>query len=168
MSDQIQVDRANYRVRWVSYLDLLGFTALVQSKDWIYVFSNYLDVLECFIKDCGFEPRIEKIWFSDTFLLYSLDNSGSSFSAIEATTRWFVYSLINSNIPVRGALSCGDFYADKDNNVFFGNGLIEAYQYGENQDWIGFVLSPSAVKQMAVLGCPADERAIAVLENNFR
>ena len=55
-------------------------------------------------------------------------------------------------------MSYGDFYADKENNVLFGPALIEAYHHGENQDWIGFVLSPSAVNQMVVIGLPANGR----------
>ena len=96
-------------------------------------------------------PNIEKTWFSDTFLLYSPDDIAPSFTAIDYTTRFFIYSLIEHSIPVRGAISCGNFYADKGNNVFFGPALIEAYHYGENQDWIGFVLTPSAVNQMAAI-----------------
>jgi hypothetical protein len=158
MKNQIQIDSANYAVRWVSYLDLLGFAELVKTKNWIYIFSHYTQAVERFIKDFGFEPKIEKTWFSDTFLLYSPDNTASSFAAIEAINRWFIYFLISYGIPARGAMSCGNFYADKGNNVFFGQSLIEAHYYGENQDWIGFVLSPSAVNQMAAVGLPVNER----------
>jgi len=158
MRNQTQFDPANYAVRWVSYIDLLGFTELVRTKSWIDVFSYYTKAVEHFIEDFGFEPRIEKTWFSDTFLLYSRGNAPSSFAAIEATTRWFVYYLISDGIPVRGAMAYGDFYADKENNIFFGQALIEAYHYGENQDWIGFVLCPSAVNQMAAIGLPANKR----------
>lgn len=158
MRNQIQVDIDGYTLRWVSYLDLLGFTELVKTKDWFSVSSCYDKAVESCHRDLGFEPKVEKTWFSDTFLFYSPDSTGSSFAAIEATTRWFIYWLIYYGIPVRGAMSCGDFYADKENNVLFGPALIEAYHYGENQDWIGFVLSPSTVNQMAVIGLPANGR----------
>ena len=158
MRNQIQVDLDDYTVRWVSYLDLLGVTELIKTKDWFYVSSYYDKAVESCTRNLNFEPKTEKIWFSDTFLLYSPDNTASSFTAIEATTRWFVYSLIAAGIPVRGAMSCGDFYADKENDIFFGPALIEAYHYGENQDWIGFVLAPTAVKQMDAIGLPANKR----------
>ena len=157
MRNQTQVDLDGYTVRWVSYLDLLGFTELVKTKDWFSVSSCYDKAVESCTRDPDFEPKVEKTWFSDTFLFYSPDSTGSSFASIEATTRWFIYWLIYWGIPVRGAMSCGGFYADKENNVFFGPALIEAYHYGENQDWIGFVLSPSAVNQMAVIGLPTNK-----------
>ncbi len=158
MEEHIQIDPANHARRWVSYLDLLGFTDLIRTKGWIYIFSYYTQAIDDCIRVDGFKPRVEKTWFSDTFLLYSPDDTAPSFGAIEATTRWFVYSLVSHGIPVRGAMSCGDLYADKQNNVFFGKALTEAYHYGENQDWIGFVLSPSCVEQMAAVGLPANHR----------
>lgn len=131
---------------------------MIRTKDWVYIFSYYTHAIEYCARDRGFEPTVEKIWFSDTFLLYSPDDTASSFAAIESTTRWLMYFLVSAGIPVRGAMSCGDLYADKENNVFFGKALVEAYHYGENQNWIGFVLSPSCVEQMAAIGLPADQR----------
>lgn len=158
MTNQNQVDLEGYSVRWVSYIDLLGFTDLIKTRDWFEVSTQYDKAIEHCTRDLGFQPKIEKTWFSDTFLLYSLDNTASSFTAIEATNRWFIYWLIYFGIPVRGAMAYGDFYADKEKNIFFGPALIEAYRYGENQDWIGFVLTPSVISQMAAIGVPADQR----------
>jgi len=158
MKNEVQYDIGDYTVRWVSYLDLLGFTELVETKDWFDVFSCYDKAVKSCTNVPGFTPKIEKTCFSDTFLLYSPDNSASSFDAIEKTTRWFTYWLIYFGIPVRGAMSYGDFYAHKESNIFFGPALIEAYRYGENQDWIGFVLTPSAINQMAAINLPANKR----------
>jgi hypothetical protein len=80
MTKQIQADPACQVVRWLSYLDLLGFTELFRTKGWAHVFSHYTGAIEHFIKDRGFDPEIEKTWFSDTFLLYSPDNAASSFA----------------------------------------------------------------------------------------
>ena len=157
MKNEVQYDIGDYTVRWVSYLDLLGFTELVETKGWFDVFSCYNKAVESCTNAPNFMSKIEKTWFSDTFLLYSPDNTASSFAAIEAITRWFTYWLIYFGIPVRGAMSYGDFYAYKESNIFFGPALIEAYRYGENQDWIGFVLTPSAVNQIAAIGYHVDQ-----------
>jgi hypothetical protein len=153
----IQIDPTGYRARWVIYLDLLGFTELVKIKNWFSISAFYEKVVKSFIEDFQYTPQVEITWFSDTFLLYSSDDTASSFATIEAPTRWFIDSLIEKGIPVRGSMVCGDFYADKENNIFIGSALIEAYHYGENQDWIGFVLSPTAVNQTAILGLPTNQ-----------
>jgi hypothetical protein len=158
MINQINFKPSLYKKRWVSYLDLLGFTNTVLSKNWTQVFATYTQAVEKFIADKSYNPGIGKTWFSDTFLSYTEDDSAKSFAGIEGVTRRFIYYLISSGIPIRGSISCGGLYVDKDNNIFFGEALIESYQYGENQDWLGLVLSPSAVKQMKEVGLPADER----------
>ncbi len=158
MIRDIKVDPQLFSKRWVSYLDLLGFSEIVRSKNWSYVFSYYTRAIERFVKDRGFEPEVNKTWFSDTFLIYSSDSSMNSFLSVESTTRWFTYFLTSAGIPICGAMSYGDFYADKNNNVFFGEALIEAYSFGENQNWIGFIICPSTIEQMKSIGLPADER----------
>ena len=159
MNDYIHVDPRYQSRRWVSFLDLLGFTKLIQTNDWVHVFTYYSQALDdCINKVATFGSTIEKAWFSDTFFLYSSDDTFLSFTEISSVTQSFVESLVCHNIPVRGAISCGDLYADKENNLFFGEALIEAYYYGENQNWIGFVLTPSCIRQMRIINRPADQR----------
>jgi len=77
---------------------------------------------------------------------------------MDMISRWFVHFLILAEIPLRGAIACGDFYADTANQVYLGQALVEAYEFGEAQDWIGFLLCPSAVLKLDELGLPAGER----------
>ena len=46
MSRDIHVDPSKQSKRWVSYLDLLGFTELIKSKNWVYIFSFYTQAIE--------------------------------------------------------------------------------------------------------------------------
>ncbi len=147
MEYQILPGQQNYTKRWVSYLDLLGFTHLVITSSFIDMILFYEKVIER-LKKSGLTKKIEIIWFSDTFLLYSSDDTGCSFFDIECATRIIIDQYISHGIPVRGAMSCGDFCADRKTNTFFGPAFIEAYHYGENQNWIGFVLTPSTVSQL--------------------
>lgn len=159
MNEHINVDPGCYGRRWVAYLDLLGFRKLVCTETWVNIFSVYTQAIEHFMRESGVdEPTIEKVWFSDTFILLSPDDTALSFCAIESAARWFVDSLVSRGIPIRGAISCADLYADKKNRLLFGKALLEAHDYGENQNWIGLVLTPSSVEQMAVIGLPADQR----------
>jgi len=159
MNEHINVDPSCYGRRWVAYLDLLGFGELVRTKNWVNIFSDYTQAIEHFMRESDAdEPTIEKVWFSDTFILFSPDDTVLSFTAIDSAARLFVDSLVSRGIPIRGVISCADLYADKENSLFFGKALLEAYHYGENQNWIGLVLTPSSVEQMTVIGLPADQR----------
>jgi len=77
---------------------------------------------------------------------------------MDTISRWFTYFLILAGIPVRGSIACGAFYADPSNQVYLGQALVEAYEFGEARDWIGFLLCPSAVVRLDQVGLPAGER----------
>lgn len=157
MHDAIDYDRRYQRTCWLAYFDLLGIKSLVKSDRQWQVFEIYENALRRLQSSTHRQGnKVECLWFSDTFLIYTKDNSAAGFSAIDQISRWFIYFLILDNIPVRGALACGDFYADTSNRIFLGKALVEAYEDGEKQDWIGYLLCRSAVDQMSRVGLPAD------------
>ena len=139
--------------RWVAYFDLLGTRDLVTSGSIFRVFNIYKQALEQLSRHF----QVSYTWFSDTFLLYTPDESDESFTDIDKVSRWFTYLLIWKRIPVRGALTYGDLYADQDSGVYLGQALVDSYTWGENQDWLGFVLTPQAVLRLSELGLEVSE-----------
>lgn len=157
--EEIDIKNDSFRKRWVSYFDLLGFSDLVQTKGELSVFSTITTALEEFERKRNPKDHlVGRVWFSDSFIFYSQGASDIGFSSIEQISRHFFLTLIQKGIPVRGTLAFGELYADRDNNILFGKGLLEAYQYAENQDWIGLILTPSAILRMEEIGLPAKGR----------
>lgn len=144
--------------RWIGYFDLLGTSQLILSGKIFEVFNTYQSVLDRLNSWKKRHANVSHAWFSDTFIVYTEDNSGESFAAIEMVCRWLMFSLVRNKIPVRGSLACGQFYADGANSLYFGEALLEAYQLSENQDWIGMLLCRSSVEQLSELGLPVEER----------
>ena len=158
MLREIHIDPTKNRECWLAYLDLLGSSNLIESGKWEKVFYIYAESLKHFQRD-GFDAHlVSKNSFSDSFVLYTSDATNISYRAIDSFVRYFIISLINREIPIRGAMSFGQLYSDTENNLFFGQALLEAYRVGENQDWLGFVLCESAVSQLEKVGLPANER----------
>ena len=154
MNNRLEFNPACNRSRWLGCFDLLGTRELIRSGDTFRVFSVYEKALH--------EVRtsklpIQRAWFSDTFLIYSQTDCASDFWDLDSVSRWFVYFLIMADIPVRGAIASGNFYADDTGQVYFGEALVESYEFGEAQDWIGFLLCPSAVARMEVLKMPMND-----------
>ena len=145
------------RPRWVACIDLLGFTNMVCESDWATVISTYEQSLEELVDLSGMTSRVEHAWFSDTFILYTHDDSAACFGEIEIRARSFTNGLIMKRIPLRGALSCGSFFAHKESSIFIGPALVDAYRLCEDQDWIGFALSPLATRRMREVGRPPEE-----------
>ena len=158
MDNQISFDPSCAGQRWVVYFDLLGAKELIRSRHVLEVFTIYAQAIEQASRKLHSRNVVRHTWFSDTFLMFSENNSISDFAHIEQAARLFAVGLIHRKIPFRGAISCGYFYGDFISNIYFGDALIEAYTYGEIQDWIGFVLCPSAVSRLSTLRIPAAER----------
>lgn len=148
---------ANSATRWLAHFDLLGTRDLLANGKELQVFLAYERALEE-LKRNQDRAALKHTWFSDTFLIVAPDDSGLTFTWIELISRSFVYFLLQAQIPLRGAISCGKVYADFPEGIIFGQGLVEAYEYGDGQDWIGLLLCPSAVVRMAALGVPAENR----------
>jgi hypothetical protein len=158
---EIYVPEIRYTRRWFCYLDLLGFTRLVQSESIDRILPLYERALRHAEKG-AVKRRAEGIsysWFSDTFIIFSRSDTAREFALLEQAGRFFFQELVRERIPVRGALSCGNLYSQLKRNVFIGEALIEAYTYGEGQDWIGFLLTPSAVQRLSEVELAAAERA---------
>ncbi len=155
MSSELEYNPACSRSRWLGYFDLLGTRQLILSGDHFQVFSVYERAVREVSHWNSRLPQIRHAWFSDTFLIYSESDTRSDFVAMDIISRWFAHFLLLAGIPVRGAIACGPFYADLSNQVYLGQALVEAYKFGEAQDWIGFLLCPSAVVKLDEVGLPA-------------
>ena len=163
---------------WVACFDIIGFKNLL--NDFINAFMGhnktnkevalamdvfvehyYKDILRKLEEKGKYRPdKIFVHWFSDTFLLYTFDGSPESLSCIEQSATHFFVDAISANsaaMALRGALSFGEFYADKENGIFLGRAFIDAYQYAEKQHWIGLVISPKARAELQKISlCPPD------------
>lgn len=166
MNGSTALDWSKIGKKWVSYFDLLGFKRFVCGHPPESVFAAYSVCLEEFKRheprEKKWASRLELIHFSDSFLIYTPDDTAGSFKALESASRWFfnLVLLRGDGFPLRGAMACDEFYADRSTGVFFGKALIEAHALGERFDWIGFVLSPSAALRMAdpEVNLPTNER----------
>jgi hypothetical protein len=142
------LDFKKYRRRWILYLDLLGFRNQVihGGADWktlIFVVERYnrsREIMEEWVnrkRVLHRLPRIHLACFSDTFLIYTDDDSALSFTRLEQAGRFIITRHLDLRLPIRGAVSCGLMYADKRKSTYIGSAFIEAYDHAENQNWIG-------------------------------
>lgn len=142
--------RFQYKNRWFCYLDLLGFTDLVRSVEPGTVIAHYEDAITKL--EAGASAKrslgISYSWFSDTFIIFSRGDSLEEFTLLEQAGRLFFQRLVLAHIPARGAISHGKLYSNLEKNIFIGEALIEAYEYGEQQNWLGLLLTPSVFRRL--------------------
>ena len=112
MYEKVRINPNYQRPRWVAHIDLLGASALVESVSWVRIFNAYSSAINSFRQKAFDKNLIERITFSDSFILYTIGDDALSYRAIDSFCRLFIVRLITSSIPVRGAMAFGDFYAD--------------------------------------------------------
>lgn len=142
---------------WIAYFDILGFKKLVdQHKGNIDTFAEgiYNNVLVEITKRSGrisaaLDKKVDYAWFSDSFILFTEDDTYASFSSIELVLREVFQKMMFGKHMLRAALSVGEFYANKERSTYIGPALIKAYEYAEKQRWIGLVLTPEAHKKLS-------------------
>lgn len=66
------------------------------------VFEAYALALEELKRRLQDHDGLARVWFSDTFVLWSQDDSGQAFAELESAARWFLYFLLQAHIPARG------------------------------------------------------------------
>lgn len=132
------------------YLDLLGFSDLVQKKSADEVYSTIADALESFHNWNKINPQFGTIYFSDTFILYQRKKGYGdwAFLDIYAISAMLLASLLAQGIAARGAISFGEFEVSQDpsggHQICFGKALVEAYRAEQSEDWLGIVVLESA------------------------
>lgn len=138
---------------WLACFDILGFRNLMSvDKDDPKAYSvrvDYEETIENLEKSCRRYEKgcLDYCWFSDTFLMFTPDDSARSYVVIQFAAKHFIGHCINSRIPIRGAISVGSFMRTRDNRSFIGEAFLDAFEYAEDQDWIGLLITPAAIKK---------------------
>ena len=140
-----------YKDVWIVYFDILGFKNLISESDendliLTNIIEDYYEILNK-IKNKKKEYKDIKLgfsWFSDTFLIYSETSEIENYVIMQQIITIMIEQLIYKRIPVRGSISFGKMYINEDDKIFIGPALVEAYEYGEDQNWINISITPSA------------------------
>jgi len=123
------------------------------SMDAEFAQDDYEKPLVHLQKICSAYPSeaLEFLWLSDTFVIFTPDDTAHSYAVIEQGARNFIEACLYSCIPIRGAISCGALIRRNDSHALMGHAFLDAYEYGEDQDWLGLLLTPSAIKKVRSL-----------------
>ena len=129
-------------------VDLLGFSRVVLGEQWDIIERVYETAIQQLEEGPASHSDVYHAWFSDTFLFYTQDDSVPSFRSFELRVRSFCETLITQDVPIRGAMSVGEFAAYPQKAIYVGQPLVDAYRQCEDQNWIGFSVTPQAVDHL--------------------
>lgn len=132
----------------VTFLDVLGWKGVYSRKT--NAIHSLMKLIEG-VRSQAEEHRgritgnIEVKSISDTIVIFTPCTKNEVSIAIDihgALCQWIIPKSIDAEIPVRGAISYGEF--EVNGNIFVGKAVDEAAAWHEQADWIGVHLTPSA------------------------
>ena len=133
---------------WVAVFDILGFKSLIQDAERSFprsLLTNRLsELVELLEGEIGARARIEYLVFSDTFVLLAPDLEIQHYPWFLLICTHLIERSIQVELPLRGAISAGSVFISRQPQMLLGSAFLEAYEYQEDQDWVGLVLTPSA------------------------
>lgn len=136
--------------RYLLFLDILGFSALVERESPENVYSVIDDALISFSRWEELNQQFKTIYFSDTFLFYQEPKGYGDWAFLDVygIGAMLVSALLAKGIPARGSIVFGEFEVRNDSQnhhqLYFGKALIEAYKTERVEQWIGITIQPSA------------------------
>lgn len=114
-----------YKDRLVAFIDVLGFKNLVYSKE-IEPIERYYEFLLSQFAEAAAKRQLEHLLISDSIVIFC-ENTKQNLNTLIKFVALLQYGLLREKIVVRGAISSGQLFADKENSIIVGPGLIKAY-----------------------------------------
>ena len=135
--------------RIFAYIDILGFKKLVKKKGNDEIHATLKKFIES--DNAKMNDFFEMISFSDTILVYAKETGFRTefFDDITYFAPKLVIEMLQHGIPVRGVITYGELNIDMAENsnhkMFWGQGMIDAYDAESTENIIGIFVLPEAL-----------------------
>jgi hypothetical protein len=138
---------------WIAYFDILGFKSMIEYENEsiaLQVLKSKIDeVINKLEEDIDSkDERVDFQFYADTFIIYSKSEKINDYPLLVRVSKNFINNCIYEKLPVRGAISYGELIFGHRRKIILGKAFLESYVYGEDQNWIGLILTPSASCQL--------------------
>ena len=147
--------------RYVAHLDMLGMSQLAKRNPdlaWSVLCALHIakeERLRIGIErtDTGevIVGRLTEFTFSDTIIAFTVaDEPADVLSIVLLVTELFSMAL-HYRVPLRGGIAHGRFMFNFNYNLFAGPALVDAYQLGEDAQWLGICVDSHVADAMTAL-----------------
>lgn len=147
---------AEFKDCWLAYFDLLGFADLCDKSEAVKKllvrdYDMIVEELKRITSDTlKYASLANPVWFSDSFLIYTEDESEKGFLSVITSAKRFSELIITRPgiiLPACGVISFGKFFANKEKNIFMGKALVDAVRMQEQLRIVGLFITPEAISQ---------------------
>jgi hypothetical protein len=151
----------------IAVCDILGFSNLVKQNEIDSIIDNPITFLRRSLwhslmktdipeelptlDELQSKSRIGVALFSDTILLYTLEDTDDDCKYLLETCGWLLFeNMFYHTTRLRIGVSYGEAYIDKKNSIYVGKPIIEAHELEKCQEWSGGALTFQAEERIPI------------------
>lgn len=139
-------------VRFVSFLDIMGFKELVARNNHNDILAKLTELTDFISELVGKYSGFHFSMFSDSILIYSDESEFVHFKTLVSITSLIVRKSISIGLPIKGALAKGMCTATTGEKLlYFGQPIIDAFKLEENIVIYGVAIHNTAEKEAITL-----------------
>lgn len=142
----------NYKTCYIAFLDILGFKKIIGEKSCEEIYNIFSTKMKKPLSGFSMGTRdvldledIKMKVMSDSICFYIDSQKRNALVGLVAICAYFQVELLRMKEPIltRGAIVCGDIYADGD--IVFGPGFVKAFQMEEHNAKFPRIITTKAV-----------------------
>lgn len=156
--------------RFVAVLDILGFKDMVLSTDHEILYHRIQELLDVTKMNDDLIQRMKckehkptYFNFSDSFFVFSSDDSAESFDVFINFTQALFMNAIGLSFMIKGAIGFGKVSINENKRIFFGKPIIDAFLLQEDVKYLGIVFHHLAENQLRQIGSPDNSYKLGTL-----
>jgi hypothetical protein len=141
--------------RWIAYFDVMGFSKRVNesmTEGQLYLLMGDYQKWVRIARNRYSKRGVTAAWFSDSFLFYSKGESKHAYDALRRAACNFFDGCTMDKLPLRGAITYGELWANKREGIYVGKGLVEAVKHADSGKPFRLLMVKSAVDQARKIG----------------
>lgn len=136
------VDWSKDKERYILYADLMGFKERVRNtkhEDLKKKLTDFKAKLLNTFKPLQIGDHLKVVQYSDSILIVENDTTRDGFNRISKAAAKLMHIALSMELPLKGALAKGMLTFDEDNELYFGQPLIDAFLLHEEPYFYGIV-----------------------------
>ena len=135
--------------RFIAYFDIMGFKSMIKTdKDKLLdLYNKFMTLIKTNIKG-NRRSRITYYIYSDLIVVVTQDSSQDSLKQLLEASVKITNQILNLDWGVSGSIAKGKLVFDKQNQIFLGQPVVDAYLAQEDVEFYGIVICDSAVEEI--------------------
>jgi len=138
---------------WIAHFDLLGFKNKIRTLPIPVLMNEVRGIVDDLRGEAEeFADKVESLFYADTFIFYSKSNEDRKYPGLLHAATHFMQKCLTKGVALRGAIAYGEIAVSTDKRVLLGSAFLDSHRCGEDQNWLGLILTTTAADRLKEIG----------------